>query len=272
MTLDKRGNRRHGAEIHSHIQTTTRDLTRDEGEAAWRAVFFREEVSVGGETGISQVFGAHILIAGAALEQQGSPHFRTRNSFKSWNGRLSSDGLMYLVAGTGTAGTTGDGGAATSAKINTPRSAWGDSIGNIYIAETGANKVRVVDTAGNIHTFAGAGGATSTGDGGSATAANFDNPQGVFVDANLNVYITDSVGKIRVVCVTCGTGSPLDNLLGILGINSPMNSDIYTIAGNGSGAAYGGTYPTFSTNVSMAPLLPRRRSIRSTSSPASSAI
>ncbi len=169
-----------------------------------------------------------------------------------------STGLLYLVAGNGTAGSTGDGSAAASAEVNNPRGAWGDSIGNIYIADTANNKVRVVDAMGNIHTFAGAGGATSTGDGGPAIAATFDNPQGVFVDPNLNVYIADGLGKIRVVCVTCGTSSPLDYLLQAVGatgtLNSATNGYIYTIAGNGtSSTAYSGTWPTLSTGVSMAP-------------------
>ncbi len=163
-----------------------------------------------------------------------------------------ADGLLYLVAGTGTASSTGDGGPATSATINAPRSAWDDSIGNIYIAETGGYRIRVVDTMGNIHTFAGTGTNSTTGDGAPATAATVSNPQGVFVDANLNVYIADSGGKIRVVCVTCGTGSPLDALLGKLGIAAPVNGNIYTIAGNGSAAAYAGTYPILGTSVSMA--------------------
>ncbi|MGA3162520.1 MAG: Ig-like domain repeat protein, partial [Terracidiphilus sp.] len=170
-----------------------------------------------------------------------------------------STGLLYLVAGNGTTGTTGDGSAATSAEVNNPRGAWGDSLGNIYIAETGNNTIRVVDTAGNIHTFAGVGGTSKvpTGDGGPATAANFYNPQGVFVDPNLNVYIADGAGKIRVICVTCGTSSPLDYLLQAVSatttLNSATNGYIYTIAGNGSAAAYAGTWPILSTSVSMAP-------------------
>ncbi|MFY9852885.1 MAG: Ig-like domain repeat protein, partial [Terracidiphilus sp.] len=169
-----------------------------------------------------------------------------------------STGLLYLVAGNGTAGSIGDGNAAASAEVNEPRGAWGDSIGNIYIADTANNKIRVVDAMGNIHTFAGAGGATSTGDGGPAIAANFDNPQGVFADPNLNVYIADGAGKIRVVCVTCGTSSPLDYLLQAVGatgtLNSATNGYIYTVAGNGtSSTAYSGTWPTLSTGVSMAP-------------------
>jgi hypothetical protein len=169
----------------------------------------------------------------------------------------AADGLMYLVAGTGTATSTGDGGPATSATVNTPRGAWGDSLGNIYIAETGGYRIRVVDTAGNIHTFAGTGTNTSTGDGAAATAATISNPQGVFVDANLNVYVADSIGKIRVICVTCGNSSPLDKLLQAVGatttLNSATNGYIYTIAGNGSAAAYTGTYPILATSVSMAP-------------------
>ena len=165
-----------------------------------------------------------------------------------------STGLMYLVAGTGTAGTLGDGGPATSAQVDAPRGAWGDTVGNIYIADTSANKIRVVDTAGNIHTFAGNGTAGSIGDGGPATSAEISNPQGVIVDANLNVYIADSSsGKIRVVCVTCGTGSPLDALLGKLGISSPVNGDIYTVAGSGSTSAFSYTAPVLSTGVSISP-------------------
>ena len=163
----------------------------------------------------------------------------------------ASTGLLYLVAGTGTAGSSGDGGPATSAQVDGPRGVWADTVGNVYIADTSNNKIRVVDIAGNIHTFAGTGTASSLGDGGLATSATIDNPQGVMTDANLNVYIADSSGgKIRVVCVTCGTGSPLDSLLAALGITSAQNGYIYTIAGGGTSS---GGYPTLATNVSMSP-------------------
>ncbi|MGB0065908.1 MAG: glycosyl hydrolase family 28 protein, partial [Terracidiphilus sp.] len=165
-----------------------------------------------------------------------------------------STGLLYLVAGTGTAGSTGDGNAAASAEVNEPRGVWGDTVGNIYIADTGDNKIRVVDAFGNIHTFAGTGTAGSNGDGAPAINAEIDNPQGVIVDANLNVYIADSsAGRIRAVCVTCGTGSPLDRLLANLGITTPVNGNIYTIAGNGSTSTDSYTAPVLSTGVSMAP-------------------
>jgi sugar lactone lactonase YvrE len=165
-----------------------------------------------------------------------------------------STGLLYLAAGTGTGGSTGDGNAASSAEINQPRGAWGDSAGNIYIADTADNKIRVVDATGNIHTFAGNGTAGSSGDGASAINSEINNPQGVIADTNLNVYIADSSGgKIRVVCVTCGTNSPLDALLAKLGIASPVNGDIYTVAGSGSTSSDTYTAPVLSTAVSMSP-------------------
>ena len=162
-----------------------------------------------------------------------------------------SNSLLYLVAGTGTAGNSGDGGPATSAQVNAPRGVWADTVGNVYIADTSNNKIRVVDITGNIHTFAGTGTAASNGDGGLAISAAIDNPQGIMTDANLNVYIADSA-KVRVVCVTCGTGSPLDTLLATLGISSPQNGFIYTIAG-GASSSFAGTYPTLATNVTMSP-------------------
>jgi sugar lactone lactonase YvrE len=163
-------------------------------------------------------------------------------------------GLLYLVAGNGIAGTTTNGAVATATSVNTPRGVWADTVGNIYIANTGSNQILVVDSTGYIHIFAGTGTAGSSGDSGPALSATISNPQGVLTDANLNVYIADSSsGRVRVVCMTCGTGSPLDTLLATLGITSPVNGDIYTIAGNGSNGTYGGTLPTQATNVPMTP-------------------
>jgi sugar lactone lactonase YvrE len=165
----------------------------------------------------------------------------------------AADGLMYTVAGTGTATSTGDGGIASAATVNAPRNAWADSLGNIYIADTGGNRIRVVDTAGYIHAFAGTGvSAANGGNGGPALSATFGTPQGVMVDSNLNVYIADG-STVRVVCVTCGTGSPLDNLLSKLGIASPVNGYIYALAGGGSAAATTAFLPVVASTVKMSP-------------------
>jgi sugar lactone lactonase YvrE len=187
---------------------------------------------------------------GVSADSQGNIYIAGYNTQEVFKVSVSS-GLMYLVAGTGTAGGSGDGGAASAAQVNGPRSVWADTVGNVYIADTSNNKIRVVDITGNIHTFAGNGTAGSIGDGSPATSAEISNPQGVMTDANLNVYIADSA-KVRVVCVTCGTGSPLDALLAMLGIASPQNGYIYTIAG-GASSSYSGTYPTLATSVIMSP-------------------
>jgi polygalacturonase/streptogramin lyase len=187
---------------------------------------------------------------GISSDAQGNIFIAGYNSHEVFKVSVSN-GLLYLVAGTGSAGSTGDGGLATSAQVNAPRGVWADTIGNIYIADTSNNKIRIVDVTGNIHTFAGTGTAASNGDGGLATSAAINNPQGVMTDANLNVYIADSA-KVRVVCVTCGTGSPLDALLERLGITSPQNGFIYTLAG-GASASYSGAYPTLATNITMSP-------------------
>jgi sugar lactone lactonase YvrE len=194
-------------------------------------------VSMDKPRGVSSDTQGNIYIAG----------YETQEVFKV----NVSNGLMYLIAGTGTAGNSGDGGPATSAQVNAPRGVWADAVGNVYIADTSNNKIRLVDITGNIRTFAGTGAAASSGDGGLATSAAIDNPQGVMTDANLNVYIADTA-KVRVVCVTCGTGSPLDALLATLGISSPQNGFIYTIAG-GASSSFTGTYPTLATNVTMSP-------------------
>ncbi len=163
-------------------------------------------------------------------------------------------GLLYVIAGNGTKPSTqtaanGDGGAALAAQLNGPRGVWADPVGNIYIADTGDNKIRVVDTTGNISTFAGTGVASSTGDGGAANLATINNPQGVLSDANSNVYIADSQ-SVRVVCVTCLPGSGLYQLLTNLGITSPQNGNIYTIAGGGT-TAYTGQ--SLGTTIPMSP-------------------
>jgi len=152
-------------------------------------------------------------------------------------------GLLYLLAGTGTrpsspTASNGDGSTATAAQLNQPRSAWADTVGNVYIADTADNKIRVIDSTGNIQTVAGTGVASSTGDNGLATAATINNPQGVLTDINDNVYIADS-SRVRVICVTCEPGSGLYQLLTKVGIASPQNGFIYTLAGGGSTAYTG---------------------------------
>ena len=95
-----------------------------------------------------------------------------------------STGIITTIAGTGTAGYSGDNGAATSAKLNNPHGVALDSSGNVYIADIDNNRVRKVTVStGIISTIAGTGVAGYSGDGGAATSAKMTNPVGVALDS-----------------------------------------------------------------------------------------
>jgi uncharacterized repeat protein (TIGR01451 family) len=106
--------------------------------------------------------------------------------------RVTADGRIRTVAGNGKYGDSGDGGRATSAQLSNPGSIAVDTAGNIYIADTGNNRIRKVTLDGLIQTVAGDGSYGFSGDGGPATAAQFRLPNGVAVDAAGNVYIADT--------------------------------------------------------------------------------
>jgi sugar lactone lactonase YvrE len=103
----------------------------------------------------------------------------------------SGGGTITTVAGSGLQGFSGDGGPATSAKLNEPDGVAVDGKGNIYIADLRNGRVRKVSPGGTISTFAGTGVWGYSGDGGPATSAQLYAPQGVAVDGQGNVYIAD---------------------------------------------------------------------------------
>lgn len=106
--------------------------------------------------------------------------------------RVDATGVSTTVAGTGSAGYSGDGSAATSAQLAGPSSVALDGLGNVYIADTVNHRVRRVDAAGIITTVAGTGTQGFGGDGGQATSAQLGTIWGVAVDGLGNVYVTDS--------------------------------------------------------------------------------
>ncbi len=85
---------------------------------------------------------------------------------------------------------------ATSTPLIRPHGLTYDASGNYYIAATDQNVIRKVNTAGNITTVAGTGGQGYAGDGGPATAALLDSPEGVAVDSTGNIYIADTHNNV----------------------------------------------------------------------------
>jgi trimeric autotransporter adhesin len=148
-------------------------------------------------------------------------------------------GDVYTIAGsaTGTSGSSGDGGAATSALLDQPRAVTMDSSGNVYIADTDNNRIQEIPaasgtqrgesmTADDIYTIAGQanGNSGSAGDGGAATSAYLFNPVGITVDSSGDLYIADSANN-RIQEVAGKTAG------------SKTANDIYTVAGSSSGAS-----------------------------------
>jgi len=107
----------------------------------------------------------------------------------------SSLGTISTLVGNGTQGYCGDGGSATAACLNHPVAVTRDSAGSFYIADRESNRVRRVDGAGMITTVAGNGTAGYCGDGGPATSACLDSPQGIAFDTEGNLYIAELHGN-----------------------------------------------------------------------------
>ncbi len=192
--------------------------------------------------------------AGEAVDVAGNiyiadeDHYRVRKV-------TASTGKISTVAGTGTAGYTGDGTAATSAEINGPTSVAVDGAGNLYIADYYNNRIRKVTAAtGIISTVAGTGtntavtctGHTNTvGDGCVATGAVIYEPEGVAVDGMGNLYVADTGdARIRevsaatgIISTVAGTGTAGYNNDNITAITSEVNQPS-TIAFDGPGNLY----------------------------------
>ncbi len=133
--------------------------------------------------------------------------------------KVDSHGIITTFAGNGTQGFSGDGGAAVEAALNMPAGIAVDSIGNVYIADQMNHRVRKVDTNHMISTVVGNGTPAFSGDQGSAIYAEINQPSGLFIDPNDNLYIADT-GNQRIRKVD-------------------PHGQINTIAGNGTAAFSG---------------------------------
>ena len=126
-------------------------------------------------------------------------------------------GVISTVAGIGTHGSRGDGGAAVSAELEYPSGVALDGAGNLYIADWANQRIRKVDPAGVISTVAGDGTKGYGGDGGPAVAAQLDHPFGVALDGDGNLYIADSGNhRIRRLTPLPPEGAPLISSDGIV--------------------------------------------------------
>jgi sugar lactone lactonase YvrE len=181
-------------------------------------------------------------VSGIAVDQSGNIYLADTG-----NNRIrridSGTNVISTFAGNGTADFSGDKGLATQATLNAPAQIALDSAGNLFIADTGNNRVRRVDSAtGVIATVAGDGTSGSSGDGGPATAARLV-PASVDVDADGNLFIADAGDqRIRKVDAVTGTISTVAGGGSGLGDNGPAGSAglrfVHGISFDGAGNLY----------------------------------
>lgn len=186
------------------------------------------EAALAGPVGIA-VWNGNIYVA-----DQGNQRIR----------KITGDGLISTVAGSGTAGYSGDGLPATSARLNQPSGVAFDTGGNLYVADSYNGRVRRIDPSGVIITVAGNGESTGFGaEGDPAVSVPLSNPRGIAAGGG-SLYVGDT-GQNRVVRVNpdgalntiAGTGSAGytgdGDVTSLLQLNWPSG-----LALDGSGALY----------------------------------
>jgi len=154
---------------------------------------------------------------GLAVDSKGNLYFADSLNFRIR--MVTTTGIISTVAGGGAASGLGDGGPATSAVLGFstgPTSVALDAAGNLYIADSTNNRVRVVTPAGFIFTVAGNGSAIYSGEGGLATSAQLPGPRSLAVGTSGNLYIADTqsvreVSPMGIISTVAGSKSPGDS-------------------------------------------------------------
>ena len=151
---------------------------------------------------------------GIAVDAAGNVFFNSHNAVFE----VDAKGILTHIAGNSRPGFSGDGGPALAATFNGPDGLAFDKAGNLYVADTGNNRVRRISSDGRIATVAGLGTYRSdSGDGGPAIESPLYAPSGVAVDPAGNLYIADRLsirkvspdGKIATLagCPACGSSA-----------------------------------------------------------------
>jgi uncharacterized protein (TIGR03437 family) len=161
-----------------------------------------------------------------------------------------ADGTISTFAGNGFYRFAGDGGPAASAVLSSPQGMTLDAAGNLYIADTGNNRVRKVTPSGIITTVAGNGTPGFSGDGGPAVNAELSSPVAVVVDNSGNLYIADlGNGRVRkvsggVINTAAGGGGNNNNICGGAALSATITPVDLGVDGAGNvfiALGFGGT-------------------------------
>ena len=163
---------------------------------SWVPVSSPEEVAV--QSRVSAVALDHRQL-GAPTPITTARYYRLRTVRGGWTSvpstELRSDrcsGAIDAFAGSGTAGATGDGGAAVSARLSQPRGIAVAADGAVYVADTANQRIRRVDAAGVITTVAGGPAASACSYSGPVAGLGLSSPRDVALDAAGNLYVADT--------------------------------------------------------------------------------
>jgi len=198
----------------------------------------------GGGTGVaSQATAANLALpSGVAFDDKGNFYIADTNNHLVR--MVDPAGVMTTVAGDGSAGYSGDGGAATKSSLYSPTGVAIDRTGNLYIADSSNNRIRMVDASGIISTVAGDGSSGYYGDRGIARKAGLSMPSAVAVDGNGILYIADTKNSVirmvdpsGIIYTAAGTGTQGYSGDGGTATSADLSAP-FGIAVDGNGAFY----------------------------------
>ena len=206
-----------------------------------------------GPSGVGTDVSGDVLIADRVNSRVRLVAASTCTSSCPYGLAATTAGSIYTIAGSGVAGFAGDGGSGRTAQLNVPSGVNVDAGGDVLVADTGNDRVRLLaaagcssacpyglaaTTAGHLYTVAGNGSTGFGGDGGPAASAEVDRPAGTALDGQSDLVIADQdSNRIRLVAAAdCSTDCPF-------GLSATTAGDIYTIAGTGTAGFAGDNGP-----------------------------
>jgi sugar lactone lactonase YvrE len=177
-----------------------------------------------------------------AVDREGNVYIADRDNRRIR--RVDTKGIISTVAGNGTTGNSGDGLAATRARLALPLGVTNYGLGNVHISDTKNHRIRRVDGNGLISTVAGTGTSGYNGDEMAATSAQLAFPCGVAVDSVGNLYIAENdnhrirrVDRTGMISTVAGTGESGYNRDGIAATDAQLASP-FGVATDGLGNLY----------------------------------
>lgn len=148
-------------------------------------------VATGWASGSDRSGGVQLVSPnGLALDRDGNLFISDVGSHRVL--KLDRDGRLTVVAGTGEPGFGGDSAPATSATLSSPADLAFDADGNLLIADTFNHRIRRIDASGVISTIVGNGKSAYSVADSTALAVSLNNPQGIALDRDGNLFIADT--------------------------------------------------------------------------------